>query len=56
LLDRLEFKRLGGDVGKVEPGQGRDRAVGVIVGGTADQAEAGQADDGIDLRLPVTPT
>ena len=53
LLERLEFDRMRRDIGHVETGQRFHRSIHVVIGGTADQREAGQVDDRIDLRLAV---
>ena len=50
---RLEFERVGGDVGHVELGQhllGRAR---VVVGGAAHEREAGERDHGVHRRHAV---
>ncbi len=53
LLDRLEFEGVGGDIGDVEVAEKRRRAGGVVIGGAADQREAGQGDEGVDRRNAV---
>ena len=53
LLDRLEFDGMRGEVGNVERGQGVGRRRRVVVGGTADEREAGQRDERVDDRAAV---
>jgi hypothetical protein len=48
LLERLEFDRMGGEVGHVERASMSSAAFGVVVGGAADQREAGQRHHRID--------
>ncbi len=42
LLERLELQRMGGEVGHIQAGQHRFGGAGIVVGGAADQGEAGQ--------------
>jgi hypothetical protein len=53
LLQGLELDRLGRDVGHVEPREQRLGSARVVVGGSADQREAGERQHGIDDRPAV---
>ena len=53
LVHMLEFDRQGGQIGDVQLGQDRFGRLGVVVGRSADQREAGERDDRIDRRLAV---
>ena len=52
-FERLELERLGGEIGHVEPRQHRVGRAGVVIGGAADQREAGQRDQRVDDRRAV---
>ena len=53
LFQGLKLQRLGGEVGHIEPGQHRLGGGGVVVGGAADQREAGERDQRVDAGAPV---
>ena len=53
LLQRLEFQGLGGEVGHVEPRQHRLRGRRVVVGGPADEREAGERHQRVDAGAAV---
>ncbi len=53
LLQRLELDRVGGDIGHVQHGEQRLGGVRVVVGGAADQREAGERDHRIHRRHAV---
>lgn len=67
LAERLEFQRMGRDIGHVEALQRLDGRMAVVVGGAAHEAEAGERDHridgraqlvveiGVDRRAPVEP-
>ena len=48
LLERLEFDGMRGEIGNIELGQNVFGRLRIVVGGTADQREAGQRDHRID--------
>ena len=54
LAEGLELERVRGDVGHVERGKRVDGGAAVVVGGAADEAEAGEGDEGVDPALRVT--
>jgi hypothetical protein len=47
-FQRLELHRMGGDVGNIEIGQQIFGGLGVVIGGAADQREAGERQQRID--------
>ncbi len=49
LAEGLELERVGGDVRHVEGGEDVGGGTAVVVGGSADEAEAGEGDEGVDL-------
>ena len=53
LLQRLEFQGVGGEIRHVEFAEQRLRPGGVVVGGAADEGEAGERDQRVDGRAPV---
>ena len=46
-------RRVGGEIGHVEPRQHLLGGARVVVGGAADEREAGERDDGVDQRASV---
>ena len=53
LGQRLELERVGRDIRHIEAGQDVFGRLGVVVGGTTDQREAGERDDRVDGGCPV---
>ena len=51
LLQRLELDGVRGDIGHVEPRQHLLGGPGVVVGGAADQREAGERNERVDLAI-----